>query len=133
MKLNEGAGKNNIQMKEPRCTNLEYLKKRTAADPIMVKELIVLYLDQVPPILDVMNRSLSEKDWVLLRATMHKLIPSFDIVGIDQKYERMAKMVQDLSSMHDQTGQVSGIVMQLDNICRQACEELNEELINIKY
>lgn len=132
MKDNVGLEKDTIQAKAQRCINLEYINQRTDSDLKMIKELIVLYLVQIPPILDEMNKSLVLKDWALLRATMHKLIPSFAVVGIDGKYKRIAKMVQDMASMHDQTAQVSGLVLQLDTICRQACEELKEELNNIK-
>ena len=117
---------------EKRCINLGYIKKFTNSDPLLMEEMMQMYLDQIPPILNDMNSRLAKKDWAKLRATMHKLIPSFAIVGIDSKYENIAKMVQDCASMFDQTGQISGLVLQLDTICNQACNELEEELNIIK-
>jgi hypothetical protein len=38
-----------------------------------------------------MGESMENKDWALLRASAHKMIPSFSIMGISREYEDMAK------------------------------------------
>ena len=45
-------------------------------------EMISLYLEQTPPLIIAMKQSLKDKDWNLLHASVHKMIPSFSIMGI---------------------------------------------------
>jgi hypothetical protein len=44
----------------------------------------------------------------------------------------MAKKVQEFASAQNKTGEISGLVIQLENICVQACNELKEEFNRIK-
>ena len=118
-------------MKE-RCTNLNYLNKWTKSNPLLIEEMIRLYLEEIPQILKAMNQNLEKRNWQGLSNTIHKLIPSFSLVGIDIKYENMARMAMDCASMNDSAAQLDALVSQLDNICHQALEELNEELNILK-
>jgi len=42
-----------------------------------------------------MKQCLFTKDWNLLSTTIHKLIPSFSIVGMSADFENMARKVQE--------------------------------------
>ena len=116
----------------PKCTDLTYLNKHTKANPVLMMEMITLYLKQTPPLVLNMKRSLQDKDWQSLYASVHKMIPSFAIMGISTDYENMAKKVQEFASTQKQTDEIAGMVAQLDNVCTQACLELEEEFITLK-
>ena len=60
------------------------------------------------------------------------MIPSFSIMGINSEFEDMAKKVQEYASTQQQTKGIPEMVLQLENVCVQACEELKEELNAIK-
>jgi NTP pyrophosphatase (non-canonical NTP hydrolase) len=80
-----------------------------------------------------MGESMENKDWPLLRASVHKMIPSFSIMGISREYEDMAKKIQSYSGdLEDQREEIDSLVLQLSTICNQACEELQIEYNNIK-
>ena len=88
-------------VKEPvrsKCIDLTYLSNRTKANPELMKEMIRLYLDQTPDLIDILKRSLANKDWDSIHGAAHKMIPSFSIMGIPQEFENLAKMVQEYSS-----------------------------------
>ena len=55
--------------------------------------MITLYIEQTPPLIFEMKRSLLDKDWAMLNAAVHKMIPSFVIVGINPDFEVKAKRV----------------------------------------
>jgi HPt (histidine-containing phosphotransfer) domain-containing protein len=112
-----------------RCINLDYLISRTKSNPQLTREMISLYLEQTPALVDAMKKSLHEKDWKLLHAVAHKMIPSFSIMGISIDFENMAKRVQDYAGTLMYTDQIAEMVLQLENICTQACTELEEELL----
>lgn len=113
-------------------TDLEYLNRRTKSNPALMMEMITLYLDQTPLLVSTMKKSMQEKDWKSLYSAVHKLIPSFSIMGISTNFENMAKKVQEYANTRQQTDGVSDLVMQLEIVCNKACEELKEELISIK-
>ena len=60
------------------------------------------------------------------------MIPSFSIMGISIDFENMAKKVQDYASSQKQSDGIHELVLQLGNVCTQACSELEEDLNRIK-
>jgi len=115
-----------------RCIDLEYLNRRTKSNPTLMMEMITLYLEQTPPLISAMKKSLTGKDWQGLHSAVHKMIPSFAIMGISSDFENMARKVQDYATTQCQGEGISEMVIQLDNICTQACRELEVEFIKIK-
>ena len=113
-------------------TDLDYLTRRTKSNPELMMEMITLYLDQTPALVSTMKRSTQEKDWKSLYSAVHKLIPSFSIMGINANFENMAKKVQEYASTQQQSDGILDLVMQLEVVCTKACEELREELTIIK-
>ena len=118
--------------KKLRCTDLNYLIRRTKSNPVLMMEMISLYLEQTPPLINTMKQSLLDKDWKLLYGAVHKMIPSFAIMGINADFETIAKKIQEFANMNQQSDVIIDLVSQLDNVCTQACEELKEELNKIK-
>jgi len=124
-----------IELKEVnkiKCINLEYLNKRTKSNPELMMEMISLYLDQTPPLITAMHHSYENKDWATLQAAVHKMIPSFSIMGISSDFEIMAKKLQEFAGSQNDTDGIYDMVLQLGNVCTQACEELKDEFNNIK-
>jgi PAS domain S-box-containing protein len=115
-----------------KCIDLGYLSIRTKNNPKMMIEMISAYLEQTPPLVLSMKQSFKDKDWVLLKAVVHKMIPSFAIMGMNPDFENMAKEVQEFAlNQQHKTGMASK-VLQLENVCTQACTELEIELNLIK-
>jgi HPt (histidine-containing phosphotransfer) domain-containing protein len=132
MRLNEHTDllkDENIRIK---CTNMDFLKLHTKSNKALMMEMISLYLEQTPPLIRTMKQSSYSNDWNLLSTTIHKLIPSFSIVGINADFENMAKKVQEYAGTQQQTDRIYDLVKQLESVCNQACIELEEELKIIK-
>lgn len=116
-----------------RCTDLNYLSKRTKSNPDLMLEMISLYLQQTPTLITVMKQSWLKKDWDGLKSAVHKMIPSFSIMGISSDFVNMARSVQDYALDQLQIDiEVQEYVLQLEKICNQACEELLVEYETIK-
>ena len=132
-KKNQIKDENEIQkISKTRCTDLNYLVQRTKANPALMSEMILLYLEQTPPLISTMKKSFKDKDWTMLYATVHKLIPSFSIVGINPDFEIIAKKIQEFAHQQLDEADILTMVTQIETICLQACTELEEELITIK-
>lgn len=115
-----------------RCIDLGYLNTRTKSNPTLMMEMISLYLEQTPPLISAMKKSLEEKDWNSLHLAVHKMIPSFSIMGINADFENMARKIQDYAIAEQQADGIQELVMKLGDICSQACKELEEEYNMIK-
>ena len=129
-----GINKKTIEgvSKKLKRTNLNYLNRCTKSDPSLMMEMITAYLIQTPALIKTMKQSQKDKDWDSLHAAVHKMIPSFSIMGISADFESMAKKVQEYSRTKQQTDELPDMVLQLEIVCKQACKELKEEFNTIK-
>jgi len=117
---------------QQKCINLQYLTTRTKANPALMMEMITLYLEQTPPLIEAMNHSLNNNDWVALHAAVHKIIPSFSIMGISVVYENMAKEIQLYANAELQDDGIHRKVLQLQTILKQSIRELKDEFTILK-
>lgn len=115
-----------------KATNLDYLKTRTKSNPKLMMEMISIYLEQTPPIIVAMKQSVLDKDWEILGASVHKLIPSFSIMGMSPDLEQISKKIQDAANSNQFTDEIAEMVVELETVCNQSCEELELELKLIK-
>lgn len=114
-----------------KCTDLHYLMKRTKNNSELMMEMISLYLEQTPPLIKAMKLGLENRDWVSLHAAVHKLIPSFAIMGISSDFEEIARQVKDYADAQQHVG-ISEMVLKLQDVCEQACQELTEDYNTFK-
>jgi CheY-like chemotaxis protein len=112
--------------------NLLYLNQRTKSNPVLMMEMISIYLQQTPPLISSMKQSYLDKDWKSLHSAVHKMIPSFSIMGISTDFENMAKKVQEFANTQQEEEDINEMVIQLEKVLNQSCSELEEELNRIK-
>ena len=132
IKTNSCSETGNGISKKIKCIDLEYLVRRTKSNPKLMMEMISLYLEQTPPLISLMKQSFENKDWNSLHAAVHKMIPSFSIMGISTNFENMAKKIQEYAYTQQQEDGIQDLLSQLEGICAQACEELEAEYTLIK-
>jgi PAS domain S-box-containing protein len=118
----------NQESKGQKYTNMSYLNKLTKSNPKLMTEMIDVYLNQTPTLINTMKKSWLDKDLETLQAAVHKLIPSFVIVGIDKNHEDLARKMEENITAVEMKNWLGAI----ENICMQACEELKLELNNLK-
>jgi len=127
--------KNNVNavITKNKCIDLDYLNKRTKSNPVLMMEMISLYLEQTPSLINTIKESFISQDWEGLKSAIHKMIPSFAIMGMSINFENLAKKIYEYASYQQQTQGIKDMIIQLDNICTQACNELKEEFNTIKH
>lgn len=119
-------------LEQKRYVDLQLLSHRTKSNPDLMMEMISLYLEQTPTLVSLMKESFQKEDWVNLKASVHKMMPSFSIMGMSIDYENMAKKIQEYANTRQHTINISELVVQLEEVCLKACRELEQELVNIK-
>jgi len=146
---NERKAGDNTNGNKKNYTNLSYLEQHTRSNPALIREMIAIYLEQTPPLVSAMKESFEQKNWHSLYAAVHKMIPSFSIMGLEAKYEIMAKKVQEYARQHSEAGQanlpilahngttnheeIADYILQIENICEQTCKELTPMLTQLKH
>ncbi len=118
---------------DEKCTDLTFLALHTRANPQLMMQMITLYLDQTRPLISRMKQGLHDNDWESLSAIVHKLIPSFSIMGIHSDFTDKARKIQEYTNAEQHLDEVPELVMDLENVCTKACMELEIELNLIKY
>ncbi|MDN3677636.1 CHASE3 domain-containing protein [Flavobacterium paronense] len=111
--------------------DLSYLTKLTKSNPKLMTEMIQAYLKQTPPLISSMKESHKNKDWLLLKATVHKMIPSFAIMGINPQFTELAKKIQEYAERLEASVELNELVVKLEKVCVQSCSELENELNNL--
>ena len=122
----------NTPLKQIKYTDMGYLIQRTKNNPSLIAEMIEAYLEQTPPLVSSMKQSLLDKDWDTLHGAVHKMIPSFAIIGMNSDFEIMAKKIQEYARSQQQLEDIHDMVTQLENACMNACKELEVEFKRIK-
>jgi PAS domain S-box-containing protein len=114
--------------KSQQYIDMSYINKLTKSNPKLMIEMINVYLNQTPSLLNTIKKSWLEKDLETLTAAVHKLIPSFAIVGMDKKHEDIARKIE----INPTAIEMKNWLLELENVCSQAVEELKTELNNLK-
>ena len=112
--------------------DLTYLRNRTKTNTALMSEMIELFLEQTPSLINRIETSLLEKDWDSLYTAIHKVIPSFAIMGINSKYEDIAKKIQEYAKKRQHADELEKLFLKLESVCLRACKELEAEYILIK-
>jgi hypothetical protein len=78
-----------------------------------------------------MKESIKEKNWKMLHHSVHKIIPSFAIMGMDSDLSEIALKIQNYAILQLDSEGIAEVIATLEKYCTQACEELQHELIKI--
>lgn len=132
VRANAAELEHKAETESSRHTNLTYLMRRTKSNPALMLEMIELYLEQTPPLVIAMKQSLHDKDWNSLQAAVHKIAPSFSIMGISKDFETIAQKVQEFAKRMEETEGIPDMVLKLEKVCMESCRELKEEYHKIK-
>jgi PAS domain S-box-containing protein len=85
--------------------DFSYLRSVSGNNEDFIREMIQTFIQTIPPILNDMERSLEEKDWVRLSRLAHQIKPSFALMGMTElrskllQIEENAKSNQNLSEL----------------------------------
>lgn len=108
-------------------TDLEYLRTITEGDTESVRELIVLFIEQVPEFIENLNKFLVEKRYAELGNEAHKAKSSVMIMGMEELGHDMKTLQLDTISRIN-VENYAPLVAKFELQCLAAVEELNREL-----
>ena len=111
--------------------DLSYLISICDDDKTFKIEMIETFLNDIPPIVQAMNDSLSVRNWVEIGSLAHKIKPSFTFMGI----EAAKHIIIDIERNGKETTNLDTIpvsINELNRIMGIAIQELSSELDAIR-
>ena len=72
--------------------DLSYLKTTTENDPIVIRELIKLFIEQLPDLKKNILTAYENKNWKALKDAAHKAKSSFQIIGAYAQADELKQM-----------------------------------------
>lgn len=111
-------------------TNLDYLRNITGGDPDSIREIIILFMEQVPEFIENLKKHLHDKNYVELGKEAHKAKSSVMILGMeDLGHELKALQIATINKTGEDT--YAQHVSQFEDQCLMAIVELKQELLHL--
>jgi HPt (histidine-containing phosphotransfer) domain-containing protein len=111
-------------------TNLDYLRTITEGDVSTIREIIILFFEQVPEFIANLKKYLEEKRYAELGSEAHKAKSSVMIMGMESLAHDL-KQLQLATISGTQIETYAQHVSRFEIECLKAVEELKEELIKL--
>lgn len=112
-------------------TNLQYLRAVTGGDSVSIREIIELFIEQVPEFITNLKKHLKAKDYVSLGKEAHKAKSSVMIMGMEDLGHDL-KTLQLATQSGTREEMYAGQVDRFEQQCQHAVKELQEELLRLK-
>ncbi len=128
-------------VKKPHYTDLKYLKDLARNNSNMITEMIHVYLEETPRLIETMKQSLEKKDWTALKIAAHSMIPTFHTMGMGAEVTAVTEAIQEFAMRHEKNGiplkkeEVklnADRIARVEAVCMHAFEELREELLTLE-
>lgn len=103
--------------------DLTYIREMSGDNQKIIKEMITIFLEQIPEFLDEMNSCNSNKDWHNLGLIAHKAKSSVAIMGMEKQSNDL-KTLELLAKEEKDTEKYLQIIQTFEEDCKKAEEEL---------
>jgi HPt (histidine-containing phosphotransfer) domain-containing protein len=108
--------------------NLDYVKSISPKNPKFVREMIKIFLKQMPVSVKAMNQCFAESDWEGLQNYAHKIKSQIDCMGIPAEYRDAAKKIEEYAKTQEHLDLIPDLLLKIEKASKQACKELKVEL-----
>ena len=112
-------------------TNLEYLRNITESYPKSMREIILLFMEQIPELIKNMKMDLNDKNYIQLGKDAHKAKSSVMVMGMDELGQELKGLQLDTVYGTGKEDYVNH-VKRFEEQCNRAIEELERELEFLK-
>ena len=126
-----------IKSESVNVCNLSYLSEMMGEKKSLIKEIIDVFLIQVPEELQSINQAITKTDYATIKNVAHTMKSSVSIMGISvltpvlQEMEDLGAMAADGSTtLTTNIEKIKELNQKLNLICKQAMEEIEKEKHN---
>lgn len=113
-------------MSNTNITDLEYIRESAFGKDEFVKDMINLFLQEVPESIAQVKKSVEKEDWQALQKEIHKLRPNLTAFGI-KKLDARLEGVQRAGADNQRHPDLENILSELYETVDTAVDELQTE------
>ena len=110
--------------------NLNYLKQLSGGDEEFEKEMIRLFLEQMPADLELIRKSIAENNPIQIRQIIHKIKPTLSLFGLeylDEQFKQLGIPDSDGKLLQNENKMYTDLKTSLDHSLQQLENILNNE------
>jgi HPt (histidine-containing phosphotransfer) domain-containing protein len=105
--------------------DLSYLRTTTENDPTIIRDLIKLFIHQLPDLKKNILSAYENGNWKALKEAAHKAKSSFQIIGAYSQADELKQM--EIMAVEDrEKHEFDILISNFKNSCKQVVIELNE-------
>lgn len=120
----------NINQKNVALVNLDFIKKNTGNNPGFLKEMVQLFIANLPKDMNKLVEAKNNNDWQTVGAVAHKMKPNIDIIGVECLHETIRNIEKNARS-ESNLDEVAEEVSFMEEKVSQIQDELQEHLENL--
>lgn len=109
--------------------NLDYLNDIADGDKDFIREILGIFVDQMPAEEIKLREALAAQDWQQVRNIAHKVKSSTGNLGIKKAYDNFAE-IEDLAQKKVNLEKIPRLVNETLDLCRLAMAEVDQVLKN---
>jgi HPt (histidine-containing phosphotransfer) domain-containing protein len=106
--------------------DLDYLKQISNGSNEFILQMITVFMEETPNEIKNLENHLKNKDWPALKATAHKMKPSFSFMGVKELEENIHAIETNCAEGKN-LDQLPGLVERIKNTTSEVIEELEKE------
>ena len=119
-----------IMVQQGRYVDLSYLENMSGGSKSLVKEMVQIFIDQVPEFSAEMKEFLDKKDYQSLGLLAHKAKSSVAIMGMNNLADNL-KEFELLTKEEKDVDQYPSYINDFEQSCQEAIQELKEMIKNL--
>src|SRR4051812_27726369 len=109
--------------------DLDYLKQISNGSNEFIFQMITVFSEEIPGEIANLENYVKAKDWKSLRATAHKMKPSYAFMGV-KELEDMVHALEEFSGNETHLEELPALVERIKSITTEVVKELDEEKKN---
>jgi HPt (histidine-containing phosphotransfer) domain-containing protein len=106
--------------------NLDYLHELSHGNEEFVKEMIRIFLAEMPEEIQNLENSIKEKNYTAIRHAAHKLKSTIPFVGLNFVIGKEVFEIEDLASKQLDLEKIELLFVKIKEMCNKAAEELKD-------
>lgn len=106
--------------------NLSKVYAISDSDIDFARQVIILFIEEVPPEVKNIRRGLKEKDYEMVYHAAHKIKPTLDMLGMDLAYEDVI-VIENWSRSEGKKKEIKNVYKSLKDYIEKALKELKKD------
>ena len=106
--------------------DLEYLKQISNGSNEFIFQMITVFMEEIPGELANIEKYMKSSDWKNLRATAHKMKPSYSFMGV-KELESMVNSLEEYSGTETNLDKIPDLVEKITSVTSEVVKELEVE------